>query len=78
MQHICFLPNIYAVILSHGSLEISSFTKENGVSIDKISKVSLLGSNDKISISEKEKGIKITMPASQPCEHAYCLKFELK
>ncbi|TKG97368.1 alpha-L-fucosidase [Puteibacter caeruleilacunae] len=72
---------LYAFILDwpkNSEVEITSFNKDNGVTANMITKVSLLGSNDQVTFSETSKGIKVNLPASKPCEHAYCLKFELK
>ncbi|MDC1105877.1 alpha-L-fucosidase [Prolixibacteraceae bacterium] len=72
---------IYAFVLGwpeSNSLNITSFNKENGVTIDNIKEVSLLGSNEPVKVSKGEKGIHVDLPKTSPCKHAYCVKFTLK
>lgn len=72
---------VYAFLLDWPetpTFSISSFNTKNGLTADKISKVSLLGSNENITFTEKAGSILVTLPKVKPCEHAFCFKFELK
>lgn len=72
---------VYAFVLDwpeDGNIEISSFKEENGLTANNIAKLSLLGSDETVSFSENSGGVKISLPKTKPCEHAFCLKFELK
>lgn len=72
---------VYAFLLGWPESEellISSFTYKNGFSKETINSVQLLGAEKSISFKATEKGISIDLPAEKPCEHAFCLKFNLK
>ncbi len=40
----------------------------------KITSVTMLGSAGKLNFSQDAAGLKVDLPATQPCEHAYVLK----
>ena len=71
---------LYAIFLGwpQGEAVIRSFGSSSAISADKISEVSLLGSQGTLSWSQDESGLKIKTPSTKPCEHAYTFKIALK
>ena len=73
--------NVFAFILGWPEGEevlINSFKRENGLSADNISAISLLGSDAKISFHDTGEGLAIGVPEIAPSDHAICFKLELK
>ena len=57
---------------------IKSLGASSAVCADMISEVSMLGSQETLSWSQDEDGLKIETPSEKPCQHAYTFKIVLK
>lgn len=57
---------------------IESFNEENGLTADQILSIELLGSQDTPVFKGTDNGISVELPGDKPCEHAMCLKIQLK
>lgn len=68
---------LYATTLdwpADGKLVIRTLsTKENHLK-EPVTKVSMLGSKEKLNFKQTEKGLEITFPSVKPCDHAFVLK----
>ncbi|MDR2423712.1 MAG: alpha-L-fucosidase [Prevotellaceae bacterium] len=67
--------NFYAIVLNWNDdgVVIKSLDK-NAVADAKLSEVKMLGSNEKLTWTQTDEGLKISFPKSRPCEYAYVLK----
>ena len=57
---------------------IRSLGTHSTVSVDTISQISMLGSQETLSWSQDGDGLRVTTPSQKPCQHAYTFKIDLK
>jgi alpha-L-fucosidase len=69
---------LYAILLGWPTNEvvIQQLARNSGFWANDIQEVQLLGSNDRIRWTQDEKALRVTMPPTKPCDHAYVLKIK--
>ncbi|KAA6339881.1 hypothetical protein EZS27_012215 [termite gut metagenome] len=66
--------DFYAIVLSWGNEVLIKSLNKDAVADAKILDVKLLGSDEKISWTQTDNGLKLTFPKEQPCDYAYSFK----
>ncbi|MFI3248430.1 MAG: alpha-L-fucosidase C-terminal domain-containing protein [Rikenellaceae bacterium] len=68
---------LYATTLdwpADGKLVIKSLSTKENYLTEPVTKVSMLGSKEKLTFNQTEKGLEVTFPKDKPCDHAFVLK----
>ena len=70
---------LYATLLAwnKGSVTIKSLAEGSSVAASSIKKISLLGDESALEFSQSAEGLKVSLPDTPPCEHAFVLRLEL-
>lgn len=70
---------LYATLLAwnEGSVTIKSLGEGSSILASRIQKVSLLGDGSALEFSQSGEGLKVSLPDSPPCDHAFVLKLEV-
>lgn len=70
---------LYAICLAwpEGGVVIQSLRTGSGVSASQIDHIHMLGSDEPLTWSQTEAGLRITTPTTRPCDHAYAYKITL-
>ncbi|MAG12987.1 MAG: alpha-L-fucosidase [Spirochaetales bacterium] len=72
---------LYAIMLAwpeKGEVIIQSLGSNLRLYTDEIGSVELLGSKEPLKWSRTGRGLRVTLPAEKPCEHAYVVRIEKK
>ena len=71
---------LYAISLAWPGEEahIKSLGSKSAVTVDMISEITMLGSDEPLSWSQDENGLYVKTPSKRPCRHAYTFRIVLK
>ena len=71
---------LYAISLawSGEEVQVKSLGSKSAVTIDMVSEITMLGSEEALSWSQDENGLHVKTPSKKPCRHAYALKIVFK
>ena len=71
---------LYAICLSWPGekAKMRSLGDKSAITIDMISEITMLGSNETLSWSQDGNGLNVETPSEKPCQHAYTFKIVLK
>ncbi|MCW4026700.1 MAG: alpha-L-fucosidase, partial [Candidatus Bathyarchaeota archaeon] len=72
--------NLYAICLAWPGKEvkIKSLGSKSAITGSMISEITMLGSDEALSWSQDETGLKVKTPHKKPCSHAYTFRIVLK